>query len=145
MVFLNDLSGDVAEFEAEVLRMWERGHEVEFGDVQGHELGLSGGDDAVKQKFGCEHFGGGGCHFAGVIDAITAYGEASAVGFSFLRAYGADEAPVCDVFGRVMGNVCFADESDGVTSPDAAQDPLSKATEIVGGGDGPIALVDGVA
>ena len=67
------------------------------------------------------------------------------VGFGFLGVYVADKAPVCDIFAMVMGNVCIADESDGVSSTDAAPDPLGKVAKFIGGGDGPLALVDGVS
>ena len=66
------------------------------------------------------------------------------VGFGFLGAYVADKAPICDVFTMVMGNVCFVDESDGVSSTDAAPNSLGKVAKFIGRGDGPLALVDGV-
>ncbi len=49
MILSDDLIEDVTEFEVEVFQLWE----------WGHELGPIGGDDAVEQKFGCEHFGCG--------------------------------------------------------------------------------------
>ena len=105
-------------------------HHARSGDAgEGAFIGLSA------------DFGGGGCHFTGVIDAVTANGEARAVGFGFLRVYGANKASVCDVFAMVMRNVCFADESDGVSAPDAAPDSLGEATEFVGGGLAPGVLV----
>lgn len=60
MILSADFLGDVTEPEAEVFHLWEWGHEVEIGDVHGHELGPFGGDDTVDQKFGFEHFGCGG-------------------------------------------------------------------------------------
>ena len=75
--------------------------------------------------------------FTGIIDSVFPHGEASAVGFSFFRAYIAYKAPVCDIVVAVMGNVSFVDESDGVSALDASPNPLGKATKFIGRGLGP--------
>jgi hypothetical protein len=120
------------------------GQRVEIGDVHGHELGPVGGNNAIKQQFGCEHFSRGGGHFTGVIDSVATHGEASAVGFSFFRAYVAYKVPVCDIFAMDVQNVGFADELYGVSALDVAAYTLGKVTKFVGGGDGPLSLIDRV-
>jgi hypothetical protein len=140
-VFGDNFHRDIVKFEAKVLWLRERGHKVEIGDVHGHELGPIGGNNTVKQQFGHEHFSHGGGHFTGVIDSVTAHGEASAVGFCLFRAYFAYKVPICDVFATVVGNVGFADESNGVSALDAVAYTLGKVTKFVGGGDGPLSLI----
>ena len=78
------------------------------------------------------------------MDSAAIHSEPSAVGFSFFRVYTADKVPVCDIFASVMGNVCFADESDDGCVLDAAPYTLGKETELVGRGDGPLATTDRV-
>ena len=145
MVFGDNFCRDVAKFEAQVLRAWERGHKVEIGDVHGHELGPVGGNNPVKQQFGHEHFSRGGGHLTSVIDSVAAHSEACAVGFCFFRTYIAYKVSICDVFVAVVGNVGFADEVDSISALDAVSNTLCETTKFVGSRSVPVGCVSRVA
>ncbi len=50
-VFIDDALGERFQFHSEVLVLVHGSHEVEVLDVDGHELQIGGGDDAVEHEF----------------------------------------------------------------------------------------------
>jgi hypothetical protein len=50
-IFIDDVLGERFQFHSEVLVPVHRSHEVEVLDVDGHELCIGGGDDAVEHEF----------------------------------------------------------------------------------------------
>ena len=49
VVLLDEILANVAELEACVFISGHGGIEVKIFDINGHELGISGGDDAVEE------------------------------------------------------------------------------------------------
>ena len=76
--------------------------------------------------------------------SVATHGEPSVAGFSLFGAYPADKVPVRDIFALVVVNDCFPDESDGVCALDVASYTLGKVTEFIGGGDGPLSIINWV-
>ncbi len=50
-VFIDDVLGEQSQFHSEVFVPVHGSHEVEVLDVDGHELRIGGGDDAVEHEF----------------------------------------------------------------------------------------------
>jgi hypothetical protein len=50
-VFIDDVLGEQFQFHSKVLVTFHGSHEVEVLDVNGHELCIGGGDDAVEHEF----------------------------------------------------------------------------------------------
>ena len=70
-VLVNDLFWDVYKLEAYLLWAFEWCHQVEIWYVYCHNPPPSWGYDAIGQYFSHRHVGCRGCHFAGIIYAVS--------------------------------------------------------------------------
>mmetsp|Transcript_14926 Transcript_14926/g.34660 ORF Transcript_14926/g.34660 Transcript_14926/m.34660 type:complete len:283 (+) Transcript_14926:1156-2004(+) len=141
VVFGDDLLGNVAEREFDVLEALHGSVEVEVGDVDGHELGPRRRHDAVQKDFEKEHVGGGRAHVPGVLDAISPEGEACPKGLGLLGTHGAHELAVGDFLKTILRYLMFVDEEAGVRGfLNTASNALEEPSELVGGRMLPVVL-----
>ena len=70
--------------DAHVLVLVEPCGEVEQFEICGEVAGVGGANDTVPQYFGCDQVGGASGEFAGVIDEVTADGDADSIGVFLL-------------------------------------------------------------
>ena len=76
---VDELCWDVAQFDADVLRLVQRCLKVEGFDVEGDKLGAPAGKDAVKEQLDEVEGGGLGPDVSGIFDVLDCDGDASAV------------------------------------------------------------------
>jgi hypothetical protein len=88
------------------------------------------GDNAVEVNLDCDHVNGGGTTIPGIGDAISADGEASAIGIGLLRTIVDAHVPVCDVFASVDWDVVSSNTDNRVGALANAWDALGKATKF---------------
>ena len=115
--------------------------QVEVANVKCGELGAEAREDAVENEFG--NFKGccRGVDVSGKGDAISADGDARAVGIALLWADLAKHFGVSDFFSAVGGDIFKADEEEGVGYLDllacdvgGGDDTLEEAAKFVGVG-----------
>ena len=88
--------------------------QAEVANVKRDELGAGAQEDAVEKKLGKFKGCCRGADAARKGDAISADGDASAVGIAFLWADLTNHFGVSDLFSAVGGDVFEADEEEGV-------------------------------
>ena len=65
---------------------------VKIFEIGGHEAGVGRGNDAVEKDFDGGEIGGFGADISGVIDLVTADGEADAAWIGLFGTEGSDDA-----------------------------------------------------
>jgi len=127
-IVLGENSGrDLVDGDAHVLGVIHCSVEVKILDVNGTELRVRCGEDAVKEEFGGYESSGFGADVAGIVDAIATDGEADAARVAFVGTVSDDQSKIggCDT-GRNIGTL---DEVDCVGA-DRALVALCKAANF---------------
>jgi len=104
-IVLGENSGrDLVDGDAHVLGVVHCGVEVKILDVNGTELRVRCGEDAVKEEFGGYESSGFGADVAGIVDAIATDGEADVARVAFVGTVSDDQSKIggCDT-GRNIG------------------------------------------
>ena len=101
--------------------------QVEVANVKRGELGAGAREEAVENELGKFKGCCRGANVSGKGDAISAYGDARAVGIALLWADLANHFGVSDLLSAVVGDIFKADEEEGVVS-------LASLASAVGGG-----------
>jgi len=120
-------SRDLVDWDSHVLEVIHFIVEVEVLDVNGAELCIRHGEDAVKEEFGGDESSSFGADIAGIVDAIASDGKANATRFAFVGAVSNDKAEI----GRrvTRWNIGTLDEVDCIGA-DRALVALRKAANF---------------
>ena len=79
-VLVDEFCWDVAQFDADVLRLVQRCLKVEVFDVKGDKVSGPAGNDSVEEQLDEVEGGGLGTDVAGICDVLACYDDASVVG-----------------------------------------------------------------
>lgn len=86
VVLFDDVGGKHGVGNEHVFGFFHGGHEIKVFQVEVHEFGVGGGDDAVHEEFESGKVGVGGSGRSVVLDAVAADGATYAVWIVFLGA-----------------------------------------------------------
>ena len=115
---LDEIFGEVPNFEAHVFVAGHSGVEVEIFDVNSPELGSRGGDDTVEEELHFEEIGGGLVTVMWVVYWIAANDEMRALGITLLWSV-VDHNPIIgDISPACGGDIGLFYEKYGVCAFD---------------------------
>lgn len=112
LVIVKDIGGDVFNVNPHVFVVLHWGAEVEVFNVDRHEFGVFGGEDAVEDDFCGGEGGGFGADGARIGDSIAADGESDTTRLGFLGTVSDDEAEVG--WDATRRNCTWCNEENGV-------------------------------
>ncbi len=113
-VFIDDVLGEQFQFHSEVLVPVHGSHEVEVLDVDGHELHIGGGDDAVEHEFDGKEVCSWCPTVVRVVDYVPAHHNMHAVWIFLLRAVDTDDLSVGDVLVSCLGYLLLFHECNSL-------------------------------
>ena len=119
VVLVDEVLWDVGELDLRVLRVVERGREVEVRDVVGDELGPFAGDDAVEEDFVEVERSGFSSGITCVLAMFSNDGDTSAVRVVLLGAEFANDGCDGDAFEAIERDVAEVDRAEGIGTFDA--------------------------
>ncbi len=116
LVFLNEFSWDVCDFDADLFRIGHWGIKVEVLEVDGAEARAFEREHTVEEHF--EEFKGRGvgANIPWETDATAANGDAGTIRIVFFRAHFTNYHGVADFLSFVGGNIVIVDEKEGVSA-----------------------------
>jgi len=114
LVFLHEFSGDIRNFDVDVLRVGHWGIEVEVLEVDGAEARAFAREHTVEQQL--EEFKGSGVgtNISWVTDAIATNGDTSTIRIIFIRTCFTNYHGVADFLSFVEWDVMIINEKECV-------------------------------
>lgn len=112
LVMFHDGGRNVLDGDAHVFVTRHRSVEVEVLDVDRHELGVLGGENAVGMHFDGGKISGGCVGFAVIFNAVAADSEADSTLFGFVGFERCNDAEIGGT--AIAGHVGVLDEVDGL-------------------------------
>ena len=103
-VEVNDVVGNVRQFEPHKFWVFHWCIEIKIFDVNGHELCISGRDDTAEKYFDGDHVCCGCAAIAWEVNSITADCKANAKGVIVFRAKVGHNTSVCHALPSVLRN-----------------------------------------
>ena len=131
VVFLGKFVWYVAQLNSKILWAVEGGLQVKFANVKRGELGAGAREDAVENELGKFK---GCCRNADVSgkgDAISADGNARAVGIALLWADIANHFGVSNFLSAVGGDIFEANDEEGVSSLDTLVSAIGRGADAL--------------
>jgi hypothetical protein len=116
LVFFHEFSGDIRDFDPDVLRVGHWGIEVEVLEVDGAEAHAFAREHNVEQQL--EEFKGSGVgtDISWVTDAIATNGDAGTIRIIFIRMHFTNYYGVADILSFVEWDVMIINEKEFVSA-----------------------------
>jgi hypothetical protein len=116
LVFLNEFSWDVCDFDADILRIGRWGIKVEVLEVDGAEARTFAREHTVEEQL--EEFEGRrfSADISWVTNTTATNGDGGTIGIVFFRAHFTNYHGVADFLSFVGGNIVIVDEEEGVSA-----------------------------
>ena len=148
LVFLNEFSWDVCDFDADILRIGHWGIKVEVLEVDGAEARAFAREHTVEEQL--EEFEGRrvSADISRVTNTTATNGDAGTIRIVFFRAHLTNYHGVADFLLFVGGNIVIVDEKEGVSARNSfgggggsRPNSLAQSSKLVGLGSVPSCLV----
>ncbi len=115
LVLVVEFLGNVRKLDADVLWLVGRGVQIEVLEVHGGKPGITLGEDTVDKQFDKFNQARGGTYISGIHDAVSANGDARAVGIvSLLWSDLANDLGVGDFSAAVGWDLVVGNGEEGI-------------------------------
>jgi hypothetical protein len=152
LVFLNEFSWDVCDFNADILRIGHWGIKVKVLEVDGAEARAFAREHTVEEHLEEFERRGVGANIPWETDVTATNSDAGTIGIVFFRAHFTNYHGVADFLSFVGGDIVIVDEKEGVSARNSFRvgggsqtNSLAQSSEFVGVGSVPSCLVSGIS